>query len=225
MNQDCLLEDVAVEDIEDLDPSTGEVQLLAMISNKECICYAIKVKDRDYLMFTDNKITYDFIKSNQNIVVMEDDSPKAINLIYLDNGFIQKTFENITVSFVRYSWKLNLKNVIKYNDNYFSTVFNSILKKYERHLVELEKDINYFDLNPKPITTTSLTTTKIASTGNFDNISAHRRCECCRRCCGKCLLYLCVAIIFLIAMIIIGILDKYVDFDSYDDEYGDDDDW
>lgn len=103
MSEGYLLEDVGTNNIEDLNPNKGEEQLLAMISNKECICYAIKVKDRDYLMFTDNKITYDFIESNQNIVVMEDSSPKAVKLIYQDNGFIQKTFENVTVSFVRYS--------------------------------------------------------------------------------------------------------------------------
>ena len=113
-----------------------------MISNKECFCYAIKVKDRDYLMFIDNKVNLDLIKSNYNIIVMEDNLPQEIKLIYLDNGFIQRTIDNITVSFVRYYGKLNPKNIIKYNDNYFSTVFNSVLKDYENHLNELTKDIN-----------------------------------------------------------------------------------
>ena len=127
-----------------------------------------------------------------------------------------------------------LKNVVKYSDNYFSTVLNSVIKIYEKHLIELEKDINYFDLNPinrrkesEPITTktTSLTTTKIASTGNFDNVSAHRRCECCRNCCRKCLYCLVMTVVVIIVIIIIVILDSFVDLDSIDDEYGDDDDW
>ena len=129
-----------MEDMEDLDPSTGEVQLLAMISNKEYICYAIDIFERDYLMFTDNKNTLDIIKSHPLIYIMEDNSPNIIRLIYQDNGFIQKAVDNITVIFVRYSGVLNKKNIIKYNNKYFSNVFNSILKDYEYHLNELLKD-------------------------------------------------------------------------------------
>ena len=155
-NQDYLLQDIPVNKIEDLNPSVGEVQLLAMISNKEYFCYAIQVEGRDYLMFTDNNINLDFIKSNQNIIIMEDNLSQTIQLIYLDNGFIQKTINNITVSFVRYSGNLNPKNIIKYYDNYFSCVFNSVLKVYENHLNELVKDVKYVQMNDinKPITTT-----------------------------------------------------------------------
>ena len=154
-NQDYLLQDIPVNNIEDLNPSVGEVQLLAMISNKEYFCYAIQVEGKDYLMFTDNNINLDFIKSNQNIIIMEDNLSQTIQLIYLDNGFIQKTINNITVSFVRYSGNLNPKNIIKYYDNYFSCVFNSVLKVYENHLNELVKDVKYFQMNDinKPITT------------------------------------------------------------------------
>jgi hypothetical protein len=158
-NQDYLLQDIPVNKIEDLNPSVGEVQLLAMISNKEYFCYAIQVEGKDYLMFTDNNINLDFIKSNQNIIIMEDNLSQTIQLIYLDNGFIQKTINNITVSFVRYSGKLNPNNIIKYYDNYFSCVFNSVLKVYENHLNELVRDLKYFQMNNvnKPITATEPT--------------------------------------------------------------------
>ena len=63
------------------------MQLLAKISNKDYFCYAIKVEGIDYLMFTDNSINKDFIKSNQNIVVIEDSVPKSIQLYADNNGF------------------------------------------------------------------------------------------------------------------------------------------
>ena len=90
-------------------------------------------------MFTDNRITLEFIKSNKNIIIIEDNTPQVIELSE-DKGFIQKTFDNITVSFVRYIGILNSKNFIKYNYNYFSKVFNSSLKDYEKHLNDLLKD-------------------------------------------------------------------------------------
>jgi hypothetical protein len=36
---------------------------------------------------------------------MENNLPRAIQLIYLDNGFFQKTIDNIIVTFIRYSGK------------------------------------------------------------------------------------------------------------------------
>ena len=180
-NQDkqaYLLQDLSEKNnIDELNSGTGEVQLLAMISNKEYFCYAIKVKGKDYLMFTDNKVNLEFVKSNYNIIVMEDNVPQTIKLIYLDNGFIKKTIGNVTVSFVRYAGKLNSKNIIKYNDSYFSSVFNSVLKDYENHLNELVKDIKYFELNPinerkaEAVQTKekTITTRKIKRTNNFPN--------------------------------------------------------
>ena len=142
MYQGYLLQDIATNSMEDSNQNSREVQLLAMISNKEFICYAIKVEGIDYLMLIDNKITLDFIESNHNIVVMEDNLPKDIKLVYiLDHGLIQKTIGNITVTFVRYLGDLNQNNIIKYHNNYFSNVFNSILKDYENHLKELVNEI------------------------------------------------------------------------------------
>ena len=126
-NQGYFLQDIPVNNIEELNPSVREVQLLAVISDKEYFCYAIQTEGREYLMFIDNNINLDFIKSNQNIIVMEDNLSQTI---YLDNEIIQKTFNNITVSFVKYSGKLNSKNIIKYYDNYYSCVLNSVLKFY-----------------------------------------------------------------------------------------------
>ena len=79
-------------------------------------------------MFTDNRNIYDFIQLNQNIIVTEDNSPKRVSLLYLNNGFYQKTFDNITVTLVRYLGNFDSKNIIEYNDNYFSNIFNSALK-------------------------------------------------------------------------------------------------
>ena len=248
--QAFLLQDITENNIEDLKSGTGEVQLLVMISNKEYFCYAIKVKGRDYLMFIDNNVNLEFIKSNQNVIVMEDSLPQAIKLIYLDNGFIQKTIDNITVSFVRYSGKLNSKNIIKYNDNYFSSVFNSVLKDYENHLKELVKDIKYFELNEinkrkreeaKTTTTSTITTTKIASTSSNNTVSTRRNWERCKE-----RFYIFIGVVFVIIIIVLictGDIDiseidwssdddddyYYDDDDDYyyddDDDYYDDDDW
>ena len=200
-NQDYLLPDIPVNNIEDLNPNLGEVQLLAMISNKEYFCYAIQVEGRDYLMFTDNNINLDFIKSNQNIIIMEDNLSQTIQLIYLDNGFIQKTFNNITVSFVRYSGMLNSKNIIKYYDNYFSCVFNSALKVYENHLNELVKDIKYFQLNDvnKPIQT-AVPTIPVAPIQASVNMTEEARRE--RR--RKKIIIIVVVVIMIIVLLIPG---------------------
>ena len=41
-----------------------ENQLLAIISKKEYVCFALEFFYYNYLMFTDNEITYDLIKLN-----------------------------------------------------------------------------------------------------------------------------------------------------------------
>lgn len=233
--QAFLLQDITENNIEDLKSGTGEVQLLVMISNKEYFCYAIKVKGRDYLMFIDNNVNLDFIKSNQNVIVMEDSLPQAIKLIYLDNGFIQKTIDNITVSFVRYSGKLNSKNIIKYNDNYFSNVFNSVLKDYENHLNELVKDIKYFEMNEinkrkaaqAQTTSTTLTTRRVQPSNNYDNVSNRHNSERCR---NRFYTFLGVVIVIIVIVLIctgdIDISDiEWGDDDDDDYYYDDDDDW
>ena len=175
---------------------------------------------------------------------MEDNLPQAIKLIYLDHGYIQKKFNKITVSFVRYYGKLKSKNIIKYNNNYFSSVFNSALKDYEIHLNELVKDINYFELNevnerknknPKPkTTTTALTTKKIASTNKFHRSPNRTDLERTR----KRITIIIGVVLFIIFIILIctGTIevdsnyeyDYDYDYDDYDYDYDDydyDDDW
>ena len=147
-----------MNNIEEVNSSVGEMQLLAKISNQDYFCYAIKVEGIDYLMFTDNNINQDFIKSNQNIVVIEDTVPKSIQFYTDKNGFTQITIDNITVSFAKYSGNLNQKNIIKYYDNYFSSVSNSVLKVYKNHFNELVKELRIFKQHP---TTTMPTTTVI----------------------------------------------------------------
>jgi hypothetical protein len=234
-NQAYLLQDLPENNIEDLKTSTGEVQLLAMISNLEYFCYAIKVKGRDYLMFIDNRVSLDFVKTNQNIVVMEDSLPQAIKLIYLDNGFIQKTINNITVSFVRYSGKINSKNIIKYNDSYFTNVYNSVLKDYENHINELVKDIKYFEMNEinkrkaaqAQTTSTTLTTRRVQPSNNYDNVSNRHNSERCR---NRFYTFLGVVIVIIVIVLIctgdIDISDiEWGDDDDDDYYYDDDDDW
>lgn len=58
-----------------------EKQLLAIISDKEYICYAVIIRCKDYLMFMDDTITYDLVKLNPIINVIEDNQQKDINLI------------------------------------------------------------------------------------------------------------------------------------------------
>ena len=109
-------------------------------------------------MFIDNSINQDFIKSNQNIVVIEDNVPKSIQFYIDNNGFTQITIDNITASFSKYSGNLNPKNIIKYYDNYFSSVSNSVLKVYKSHLNELVKQLRILQKHP---TTTMPTATVI----------------------------------------------------------------
>ena len=157
-NQGYLLQDIPVNNFEDLNRNIGEVQLIAKISNKDYFCYAIKVEGIDYLMFIDNSINQDFIKSNQNIVVIEDNVPKSIQFYIDNNGFTQITIDNITASFSKYSGNLNPNNIIKYYDNYFSSVSNSVLKVYKSHLNELVKQLRILQKHP---TTTMPTATVI----------------------------------------------------------------
>ena len=214
IQSDYLIQDIPVNNIKDLNQSAGEVQLLAIISNNEYLCYAIKVEGIDYLMFIDNRVNLDFIKSNQNITVMEDNLPQAIQFIYLDNGFIQKTIDNITVSFIRYSGTLNPKNIIKYYDSYFSYVFNSALKNYENHLNELVKDIKYFQLNEaNKIKATGQTTAPILpAMPTANNISEQGRNE--RR--QKCILIIVIVVFIIIASLIPG-GEVTIGGDDYDD--------
>ena len=146
MNDGLLLNEIVVRDNEQLEPNIedGETQLLAIISKKEYISYAIKIEQKDYLMLVDNTITNDFIKLNQNIVVMENNKQKDIKfLIKEKKGILQKKLGNITVTLVRYSGFFNPKTIIEFDENYFknSKNNNSLLKDYERHLNEFIEDL------------------------------------------------------------------------------------
>ena len=123
-----------------------ENQLLAIISNKEYICYAVEVKYKDYLMFTDNEITYDLIKLNPKINVIEDNQQKEIDLICKKLGFFQKSIDNITITLVRYSGLFNSNKIIKY-DPYSnrSKDVNPLIIDYRLHLKSLEEDISKED--------------------------------------------------------------------------------
>ena len=183
-------------------------------------------------MFIDNRVNLDFVKTNQNIVVMEDSLPQAIKLIYLDNGFIQKTINNITVSFVRYSGKINSKNIIKYNDSYFTNVYNSVLKDYENHLNELVKDIKYFEMNEinkrkaaqAQTTSTTITTRRVEPSNNYDNFANPQISERCR---NRWYAFVGVVIIIIIIVLIctgdIDLSNFGQDTDDDDDYYYDDD--
>ena len=148
MEDEIMLKNINILDNEGLEEGTkvetdsNEVQLLAIISKKEYACYAIKIKDNNYLMFTDNDINKDLIKSNENIVVVEDSQRKDIKLFYGYKWLFQKSYDNITVTLCRYGGNINPINIIKYDDNYFNnSKNNSLLKDYEAFLKELIKDI------------------------------------------------------------------------------------
>ena len=148
MEDEKILKNINILDNEGLEQETkietdsNEVQLLAVISKKEYACYAIKIKENNYLMFTDNDINKDLIKSIENIVIIEDNQHKDIKLFYGNKGLFQKSCDNITVTLVIYDGNINPKNIIKYDDNYFNNLNNnSFLKDYEAYLKELIKEI------------------------------------------------------------------------------------
>ena len=126
-----------------LEVDSGEALLLAIISNKEYICYAINIKGNNYLMFIDDTILGDLIFFNKSMItIVEDNEHKTIELFFRNGEFLQKTMNNITVTLIKYSGSLNQKNIIKYNEYYFKNLNNKyMLKDYERHLKALDKDI------------------------------------------------------------------------------------
>ena len=145
MDEEKFLNKISVHDKGQLKPEIELVepaQLIAIISKKEYKSYAIKINEKKYLMLIDNKITYDLIELNPYIVVIEDNEQKDIELIYQNGGFLQKKFNNIIVTFIRYSGNLNQKNIIKYDENYFKNLNNKnpLLKKYQRHIKDFGKD-------------------------------------------------------------------------------------
>ena len=117
-----------------------ENQLLAIISKKEYVCFALEFFYYNYLMFTDNEITYDLIKLNPNINVIENNQQKNINLI-LKKNFYQKSFDNITVTLVGYSGLIKKNHIIKYDYNSGEIKNCPILKDYKHHLKSLSNDI------------------------------------------------------------------------------------
>ena len=146
MDEEKFLNKISVHDKGQLKPEIELVepaQLIAIISKKEYKSYAIKINEKNYLMLIDNKITFDFIELNSDIVVIEDNEQKNIELIYQNGGFLQKKFDNIIVTFIRYSGNLNPHNIIEYDENYFRNLNNnnSLLKKYESHLKEFGKEL------------------------------------------------------------------------------------
>ena len=126
-----------------LEVDSGEALLLAIISNKEYICYAINIKGNNYLMFIDDTILGDLIFFNKSMItIVEDNEHKTIELFFRNGEFLQKTMNNITVTLIKYSGSLNQKNIIKYNEYYFKNLNNKyMLKDYERHLKALDNDI------------------------------------------------------------------------------------
>ena len=147
MEDGTQISEIITRDSLELEIDSGEVQLLAIISSEEYICYSINIQGSNYLMFTDNKITDNLIYLNANIIVVEDNKQKEIKLIYKNGGFLQKVMDNITVTLVKYSGNLNQKNIIKYDENYFKNINNyNFISNYKRHLKALEKDIENEDL-------------------------------------------------------------------------------
>ena len=126
-----------------LEVDSGEALLLAIISNKEYICYAINIKGNNYLMFIDDTILGDLIFFNKSMItIVEDNKHKTIELFFRNGEFLQKTMNNITVTLIKYSGYLKPKNIIKYNEYYFTNLNNKyMLKDYERHLKALDNDI------------------------------------------------------------------------------------
>ena len=150
MEDGTQISEIITKDSLELEIDSGEVQLLAIISNEEYICYAINIQGNNYLMFNDNKITDNLIYLNKNIIVVEDNKQKEIKLIYKNGGFLQKRMDNITITLVKYSGNLNQKNIIKYDENYYKSISNNYyLKNYKRHLKALEKDIENENLFQK----------------------------------------------------------------------------
>ena len=94
MDKFNLLNEITVKDNENLEEESGEVQLLAIISKKEYISYAIIIRSDEYLMLIDNTITFDLLKSNKNIVVLENNQQKEIKLLLKDMVFFKK---NLTI--------------------------------------------------------------------------------------------------------------------------------
>ena len=121
-----------------------ENQLLAIISDKEYVCYAIKICEKDYLMFIDNDISYDLLLQNENMIVLEDGMKKSVNLNSDKNEFFQLSYIGLTATLIGYYGYLNKYNIILYYPNYFmdSNNKNSYLRRYSPHLREIEKRIS-----------------------------------------------------------------------------------